>query len=217
MAAGDVFFKSITELNRMLVSREVSARELAEAYLDRLEALGPKYNALAALTRKPAIEQAKNVDDDLKRERFRGPLQGIPFGAKDLLAYPGFPTTWGAKPFAAQVFDEKATAIENLEGRGAVLVGKLAMVELAGGGGYEFCRGVHVRTRPQPLGSGTLVWRIVQRFGQRGRRGVGAVRLGFRDLGLHPHPQRLLRHHRASAHLWLCQPPRGDAVELDDG
>lgn len=122
----------------MLVNREVSSRELTEAYLDRLETLGPKYNALATLTRKSAIEQAKNTDDELKRKRFRGPLQGIPFGAKDLLAYPGYPTTWGAKPFATQTFDTKAAPIENLESRGAVLVAKLAMVELAGGGGYAY-------------------------------------------------------------------------------
>ena len=138
MAPADLFFKSITELNRMLVNREVSSRELTEAYLDRLETLGPKYNALATLTRKSAIAQAKNTDDDLKRKRLRGPLQGIPFGAKDLLAYPGYPTTWGAKPFATQTFDTKAAPIVNLESRGAVLVAKLAMVELAGGGGYEY-------------------------------------------------------------------------------
>jgi aspartyl-tRNA(Asn)/glutamyl-tRNA(Gln) amidotransferase subunit A len=78
MAAGDVFFKSITELNRMLVNREVSAKELAEAYLDRLETVGPRYNALATLTRKAAIDAAKNTDDELKRKRLRGPLQGIP-------------------------------------------------------------------------------------------------------------------------------------------
>jgi aspartyl-tRNA(Asn)/glutamyl-tRNA(Gln) amidotransferase subunit A len=138
MAAGDVFFKSITELNRMLVNREVSAKELAEAYLDRLETAGPRYNALATLTRKAAIDAAKNTDDELKRKRLRGPLQGIPFGAKDLLAFPGYPTTWGAKPFERQTFDHTATALERLQGKGAVLVGKLAMVELAGGGGYEF-------------------------------------------------------------------------------
>jgi aspartyl-tRNA(Asn)/glutamyl-tRNA(Gln) amidotransferase subunit A len=73
----------------------------------------------------------------LKRERFRGPLQGIPFGAKDLLAFPGYPTTWGAKPYAAQVFDEAATVLQKLEKTGSILIGKLSMVELAGGGGYR--------------------------------------------------------------------------------
>jgi aspartyl-tRNA(Asn)/glutamyl-tRNA(Gln) amidotransferase subunit A len=136
--ASDLFFRSITELNQMLVKREISARELAQQFCDRLESLGPKLNALAASTRKTALENAKNVDDEIKRKRFRGPLQGIPFGAKDLLAYPGYPTTWGAKPFATQTFDYKAAAIERLEARGALLVGKLAMVELAGGGGYDY-------------------------------------------------------------------------------
>lgn len=138
MAAGDLFFRSITELNELLVSRTLSCEELTKAYLERLESQGPKYNAVATVTRKSALESAKAVDDDLKRKRLRGPLQGIPFGAKDLLSYPGYPTTWGAKPYAAQTIDVKATVLSNLEGRGAVLVGKLAMVELAGGGGYEY-------------------------------------------------------------------------------
>ncbi len=135
--AADLFFRSITELNQMLVKREISARELATQFCNRLEQLGPQLNALAVSTRKAALDNAKNVDDELKRKRLRGPLQGIPFGAKDLLAYPGYPTTWGAKPFANQTFDYKAAAIERLEARGALLIGKLAMVELAGGGGYD--------------------------------------------------------------------------------
>lgn len=134
----DVFFKSLTELNRLLVNREISSKELTEAYLSRLETLGTKYNAIAALTRKSAIASAKNADDEIKRKRLRGILQGIPFGAKDLLAYPGYPTTWGAKPYAHQTFDFKAAAIERLEKRGAVLAAKLSMVELAGGGSYQF-------------------------------------------------------------------------------
>ena len=69
--------------------------------------------------------------------RFRGPLQGIPYGVKDLLSFAGQTTTWGAKPYAAQVFDYNATVIEKLDSVGAVLTGKLSMVELAGGGGYR--------------------------------------------------------------------------------
>ena len=84
-----------------------------------------------------ALRQAKEVDKELKRERYRGLLQGIPYGVKDLLAYAGQPTTWGAKPYAGQVFDYNATVIEKLSGVGAVLTGKLSMVELAGGGGYR--------------------------------------------------------------------------------
>jgi aspartyl-tRNA(Asn)/glutamyl-tRNA(Gln) amidotransferase subunit A len=136
--APDIFFHSLGELNGMLTSREVSAVELARAAASRLSALGPRYNALALLLEPQAIRQAKDVDKELKRERLRGPLQGIPYGVKDLLSYAGQPTTWGAKPYAAQVFDYDATVIERLAGVGSVLVGKLSTVELAGGGGYRY-------------------------------------------------------------------------------
>ncbi len=134
----DVFFATIVELNAALRARKFSAVELVRAFGGRLEKLGPRYNALALSLREQAIRKAKDVDDDLKRERFRGKLQGIPYGAKDLLAVAGHPTTWGAKPYAGQVFDYTATAIEKLNKAGALLTGKLSMVELAGGGGYRY-------------------------------------------------------------------------------
>jgi aspartyl-tRNA(Asn)/glutamyl-tRNA(Gln) amidotransferase subunit A len=133
----DIFFATIGELNARLKSKEFSAVELVRAFARRLEQLGPRYNALALPLTDLAIRRAADVDKELKRERYRGPLQGIPFGAKDLLSYAGHPTTWGARPYAAQVFDSSATVIDKLEKTGAVLVGKLAMVELAGGGGYR--------------------------------------------------------------------------------
>jgi len=133
----DVFFAGIAELNERLRSREFTAEELARAFVRRLAQLGPSYNALALALEREAIRKAKDVDKDLKIERLRGPLQGIPYGVKDLLSYKGHPTTWGAKPYAGQVFDYNATAIDKLDAVGAVLTGKLAMVELAGGGGYR--------------------------------------------------------------------------------
>src|SRR5215471_4907933 len=133
----DIFFANITEINAGLRSKVFSAVELTRAFCDRLERLGPRYNALALSLREQAIRQARDVDDELKRDRTRGPLQGIPYAAKDLLAVKGKPTTWGARPFAAQVFDEDARVIQNLNKTGAILIGKLAMVELAGGGGYR--------------------------------------------------------------------------------
>ncbi len=133
----DIFFAGIADLNTRLRKREFSTVELVRAFAERLERLGPRYNALALPLTAVAEKRAKEVDDELKRERFRGPLQGIPFGAKDLLAFPGYPTTWGAKPYAAQVFDESATVLRKLDKTGSVLIGKLAMVELAGGGGYR--------------------------------------------------------------------------------
>jgi aspartyl-tRNA(Asn)/glutamyl-tRNA(Gln) amidotransferase subunit A len=134
----DIFFSTIPELNARIASKEVSAEELARAFALRLEQLGPGYNALALPLRELAGRQAKAVAEDLKRGRTRGPLQGIPYGVKDLLSLAGKPTTWGAKPYAAQVFDYSATIIGKLEDAGAVLTGKLAMVELAGGGGYRY-------------------------------------------------------------------------------
>jgi aspartyl-tRNA(Asn)/glutamyl-tRNA(Gln) amidotransferase subunit A len=134
----DVYFATIPELNARLKAKEFSAEELARAFSARLQELGPRYNALALSLPQHAISQAKLVDGDLKRGRTRGPLQGIPFGAKDLLSFAGVPTTWGARPYAGQVFDVNATVLDKLAGVGAVLTGKLAMVELAGGGGYRY-------------------------------------------------------------------------------
>jgi aspartyl-tRNA(Asn)/glutamyl-tRNA(Gln) amidotransferase subunit A len=134
----DLFFATIGELNARLAAREFSAVELARAFTARLEQLGPRYNALALPLTPQAIRKAEEVDKDIKRGRLRGPLQGIPYGAKDLLSYAGQPTTWGAKPYAAQVFDFNATVVDRLDSVGAVITGKLAMVELAGGGGYRF-------------------------------------------------------------------------------
>ncbi|MEJ7607162.1 MAG: amidase [Bryobacteraceae bacterium] len=134
----DIFFAGIVELNRRLRAKEFSAVELTRAFAERLEAIGPRYNALALSLRERAVRKAKEVDGDLKRERFRGMLQGVPFGAKDLRSVAGQITTWGARPYAAQVFDYDATALSRLEKAGGVLTGKLSMVELAGGGGYRY-------------------------------------------------------------------------------
>ncbi len=136
--AEDVFFATIPELNARLIAREFSAEEVTRAFSSRLERLAPRYNALALALPQQALRQAEDVDKDLKRNRLRGPLQGIPYAVKDLLAYAGQPTTWGAKPYAAQVFDHNAAVIDKLDGVGAVLTGKLSMVELAGGGGYRY-------------------------------------------------------------------------------
>ncbi len=130
-------FASITELSAALRARQISSRELTKILGKRLEKIGPQYNALACSLVKPGRKQAKDADSELKRERYRGPLQGIPYAVKDLIAVAKYPTTWGAKPFTDQVFDEDATVVQRLSGQKAVLIGKLSMVELAGGGGYS--------------------------------------------------------------------------------
>jgi aspartyl-tRNA(Asn)/glutamyl-tRNA(Gln) amidotransferase subunit A len=136
--ADDVFFATIPELNARLKDKAFSAEDLARAFAKRLADLGPRYNALALPLNQEAIRKGQEVDKDLKRGRFRGPLQGIPYGVKDLISYKGQPTTWGAKPYAAQVFDYNATVVDKLDGVGSIIVGKLSTVELAGGGGYRY-------------------------------------------------------------------------------
>jgi aspartyl-tRNA(Asn)/glutamyl-tRNA(Gln) amidotransferase subunit A len=132
-----VLFAPVRELAERIRTRRLSPVTLAEAYLDRLERLGPQLGAVVTVTRELALRESRAADQEIRGGRYRGPLHGIPYGAKDLLATRGIPTTWGAEPYRRQVFDHDATAIRRLREAGAVLVAKLAMVELAGGFGYN--------------------------------------------------------------------------------
>ena len=84
------------------------------------------------------MNQARAAEKEIAAGKYRGPLHGIPYAAKDLLAVKGYPTTWGARPYANQQFDYDATVIKKLKAAGAVLLGKAAMIELAGGMGYRY-------------------------------------------------------------------------------
>lgn len=130
-------FLSITELGALLRSRKLTSVKLTEAYLERLLKYGPRLNAVATVMTNSALEEASAADKEIQRGRYRGPLHGIPYGAKDLLATRNAKTTWGAKPYEKQQFDYEATIVTKLRNAGAVLVAKLAMVELAGGMGYN--------------------------------------------------------------------------------
>ncbi len=138
MLGPSVLYESVGELAKKIESKQISPVELTESYLDRSEKLGPKLNAFARLTPELALDQARAAEKEIHRGHYRGPLHGIPYAAKDLLAVKGIPTTWGAKPFADQLFDYNATVIEHLNHAGAVMLGKASMVELAGGMGYMF-------------------------------------------------------------------------------
>jgi aspartyl-tRNA(Asn)/glutamyl-tRNA(Gln) amidotransferase subunit A len=131
-------FLPLRELAALVRSRDVSPVAMAEAFLERLETLGPRYNAVVTVTRQRALDEARRAEAEIAAGRWRGPLHGIPYGAKDLLATGGgVPTTWGAAPLRRQTVDADATVIRRLEEAGAVLAAKLAMVELAGGAGYR--------------------------------------------------------------------------------
>ena len=133
----DLAFQTIPELGRLLRDRKTTAVVLAEYFLDRLERLGPNYNAVVTVLRESALAEARERDAERKRGKVRGPLHGIPYGAKDLLAATGAPTSWGAQPYRDQLLQEDATVVRRLRDAGAVLCAKLAMVELAGGMGYN--------------------------------------------------------------------------------
>ncbi len=137
MSFAEIRFATAAELAAALRKRRISSVELARASLDLLGKLGPKYNAVAALMPERALDEAKRADGALAKKQ-GGPLTGIPYGAKDLLAARGAPTTWGAPPYRDQIIGEDATVVAKLKKSGAVLAAKLAMVELAGGGGYRY-------------------------------------------------------------------------------
>src|SRR5262245_37714375 len=130
-------FLSVRELGNRIRAGRLSPVALTEAYLDRLQKIGPRLNAVVTITRELALQQARDAERDIKAGNHRGPLHGIPYGLKDLVATKGIPTTWGAEPYRNQVFDYDATITRKLRDAGAVLVAKLAMVELAGGFGYN--------------------------------------------------------------------------------
>ncbi len=132
-----IAFLPVRELGRRLQAKQLSPVELAETYLARLERWGPTFNCVVTLTRERALREARRAEQEIMRGRIRGPLHGVPYGAKDLLATADYPTSWGAAPYRDQRFDRDATVLQRLEAAGAVLVAKLAMVELAGGMGYN--------------------------------------------------------------------------------
>src|SRR5258708_1945311 len=134
----DVLYLPVTELAKRVRQKQLSPVELTEAYLERSRTIGPRLNAYATLTPDLAMKQARAAEKEIASGKYRGPLHGIPYAAKDLLAVKGYPTTWGARPYLKQTFDEDATVIRKLEDAGAVLIGKAAMIELAGGLGYRF-------------------------------------------------------------------------------
>jgi len=137
MTDAGLAFAPLPVLGAKLRLGEFSSVELTKFFLDRLEKSGPKYNCLVTLTRDLGLEQAARADAELKAGRDRGPLHGIPYGAKDLLATKGIPTSWGAAPYRSRIIDADATVIRKLRDAGAVLAAKLSMVEIAGGMGYR--------------------------------------------------------------------------------
>jgi Asp-tRNA(Asn)/Glu-tRNA(Gln) amidotransferase A subunit family amidase len=132
-AEADLAFLPVSKLAGLLRTRKVSSIELTKLYLARLKEYDPALHCVVTFTEKTALKQAEQADRDIAAGRYRGPLHGVPWGAKDLIAYPGYPTTWGAAPYKEQTLDIKATVARKLEEAGAVLLAKMSVGALAQG------------------------------------------------------------------------------------
>jgi Asp-tRNA(Asn)/Glu-tRNA(Gln) amidotransferase A subunit family amidase len=131
--AEEIAFLPVNALAHLIRTRQISSTELTRIYLDRIARYDPHLHAVVTVTEERAMRQARAADQEIASGRYRGPLHGIPWGAKDLLAVRGYPTTWGTPPFRDQVIDEDATIVQRLDAAGAVLIAKLTLGELAWG------------------------------------------------------------------------------------
>jgi Asp-tRNA(Asn)/Glu-tRNA(Gln) amidotransferase A subunit family amidase len=129
----DLAFASVTEMANLLKNRQITSVALTQMYLARLKRYDAMLHFVITLTEDRALAQAKAADEEIAAEKYRGSLHGIPWGAKDLLAVKGYPTTWGAGGFEHQTFDEDATVVQRLDAAGAVLVAKFTLGALAMG------------------------------------------------------------------------------------
>ncbi len=127
----DIAFAPVTHLSRWIESRKLTSERLTQIYLARLERFDPKLRCVITITRELALQQAKQADAEIAAGKYRGPLHGIPWGAKDLLDTAGIPTTYGADPFKDRIPKNDATVVRRLRGAGAVLVAKLSLGALA--------------------------------------------------------------------------------------
>lgn len=129
----ELAFLPVTELSELLRRRKVTSEQLTHLSLDRLQEFDPTLHCVITLTADRALDRARAADEELRRGHWRGPLHGVPWGAKDLLAVKGYPTTWGSTPYKSQMLDADATVVQRLDAAGAVLVAKLSLGELAMG------------------------------------------------------------------------------------
>ena len=129
----DIAFLSISQLAYLIKNKKISSLELTQIYLNRINRLNNKINAMVLLTDSIALTQAKKADEEIQQGNYRGLLHGIPYGIKDLAAFPKHPTTWGAMPLKNQIINNKAEVITRLEKAGAIMLGKLSTGSLARG------------------------------------------------------------------------------------
>ena len=127
----DIAFAPVTQLSRWIERRQLSSERLTKIYLDRLERFNPQLRCAITITRDLATQQAKQADAEIAQGKYRGPLHGIPWGAKDLLDTAGIPTTYGAEPYRNRIPKDDAAVVKRLHAAGAVLIAKLSLGALA--------------------------------------------------------------------------------------
>ena len=137
MAASEILFRPVAELAPLLKARKLSPVELVRAFLDRIEAVNPKVNAFLTVTGEQALEQARKAEKEIASGRYRGPLHGVPYAPKDLLATKGIRTTNGSKVTSDWIPDHESTVTARLNQAGAILIGKLNLLEFAMGSGQK--------------------------------------------------------------------------------
>ncbi len=217
MLSEDTLYLSVRELGERIRGGKLSPVELAESFLARSEDAGPEAECLRDDHARAGVAAGARGGERNCFRHYRGPLHGVPYAAKDLVAVQGYPTTWGARPLAKQSFDYNATVIEKLNRAGAVLIGKAAMIELAGGLGYSAgdasltgpCKNpwnTKYWTCGSSSGSGAIVACGDGALGDR----VGYARVDYLSF-------IMVRNFGDAAEFWAREPARRDGDCVDDG
>jgi len=153
----ELAYAPLTQLSELVRTRKVKPSELTDMYLSRLKRYDPQLHFVVNLTEERAKKQARDMDAEISRGHYRGPLHGIPWGAKDLLAVKGYPTTWGAGLYSDQTFDYEATVVKRLDDAGAILIAKLTLGSLAQGNRWwkDYTRNPWIPEQLSPGSSGS--------------------------------------------------------------
>jgi aspartyl-tRNA(Asn)/glutamyl-tRNA(Gln) amidotransferase subunit A len=183
MVGDDVLYLTVRELGEKIRTKQLSPVELTESYLARSEKLDPQLHAYVTITHDLAMRQARTAESEIANGNHRGPLHGIPYAAKDLLAVKGYKTTWGARPYRDQTFDYDATVIEKLNAAGAVLIGKAAMIELAGGMNYRYASASLTGAARNPWNAGCWTCGSSSGSGAIAAAGLAAFAIGTETWG----------------------------------
>ena len=207
----DLAFATIPELADLVRRKKVSSLDLTQMYIARLRKYDPVLHFAITITEDRALAQAREADAEIAAGKYRGPLHGLPWGAKDLLSVKGYPTTWGAGGFEKQTIDTDATVVQRLDAAGAVLTAKTTLGALAMGDKWF---GGRTRNPWNPKS------RIERLFGGLGRGHIRRMRglcYRLRNAGLHLFSFDTLRRDRSSSHLRIRAAHGRDGAELDDG